>query len=485
MHESPRHPGHASTSPRVWAHHPASRVAMLLLLSLVLVAAAPRTLRAPRDPENIRQMLASGPHSGECDRCHSMHGTDQTSVYPNALIGPNDNALCISCHDSPWTSGSFAVEKLYLGTGHGSSTAMVWPGPVPAMRIEPDAATKCMNCHDPHGVSDALGEIPKLALKREESLCLTCHDGSPARTNIAADLSKPYRHPTTSYSGRHTGPEEAMPSDFAATPINKRHAECEDCHNPHVSRDDRVSLEGTSDASRAVLGVSRVSVSNGPAGSRPLYTLLAGADSLTSPNAEYQLCFKCHSSWTTQPSGQTDLAVALNPANPSFHPVEDIGKNLNISPMAFTPGWGSTSITRCGSCHGSDFGSTAGPHGSTNAFLLRQPSPASSSERTMSSNELCFSCHAYDVYGNPASSTQTRGASRFNRSGVDKGHAEHVGEERVPCYACHVTHGSATQSRLMVLGRIPGIVAYTATSTGGSCTPTCHGRETYTVNYAR
>lgn len=276
-----------------------------------------------------------------------------------------------------------------------------------------------------------------------------------------------------------------MASDFAATPVNLRHSECEDCHNPHVSRADRMALEGSIEASKQVLGVSRVSVVNGPAGSRPLYTLLPASDTLTTPNTEYQLCFKCHSSWTTQPSGRTDMGLVLNPANPSYHPVEDIGRNLNISMMAFTPGWSATSLTRCGSCHGSDFGSVKGPHGSTNAFLLRRPSPASSAERTMGSDELCFSCHAFDVYANRAASAQTRAASRFNSPGAGKGHAEHVGEERVPCFACHVTHGSTTLPRLLVLGRVPGIVTYTANSTGGTCTPTCHGSESYRVNYAR
>ena len=458
---------------------------MLLLSSLLALSAGPPALRTPRDADSIRLSLATGLHDGDCDRCHSMHGTGQVTVFPNALKGPNDNSLCIECHDRPWTQGSFAVEKLYLGTGHGSSTSMVWPGPVPPMRLEPDAATKCVNCHDPHGVTDAQGVVPRLALRREEQLCLACHDGSPASANIAAEFSKPYRHPTLTIAGRHTGADEQLPSEFGVTPVNQRHAECEDCHNPHVSRADRSSVEGTTEASRLVLGVSRVAVSNGGAGSRPLYTLFGASDSLSSPNAEYQLCFKCHSSWTTQPSGQTDMGLVLNPANPSYHPVEDIGRNLNISPMAFTPGWSATSITRCGSCHGSDFGGVAGPHGSTNAGLLRRPSPASASERTMSSDELCFACHDYDVYANPSSPSTTRAASRFNAPNSEMGHAEHVGEERVPCYACHVTHGSTTQPNLLVLGRSPGLITYTRTASGGTCTASCHGSESYTVNYAR
>ncbi len=488
VNERPRHPGPVRTIPRFRGRFlPAATLGMLAVAALSAPAAPrlpqPPSLRTPRPEAIIREVLANSPHAGDCEQCHTTHGGEQPMVYPNALTSPDDNSLCDRCHTTPWSGGSFAGDVLYRGTGHGSSTHMIWPGPEPPMRIEADAATKCLNCHDPHGWTDALGPIPELGLQREEKLCLTCHDGSPAATDIATELGKPYRHPVGDITGRHTGPNESDPTDFGVSPVNQRHAECEDCHNPHVSRPDGASLDGTNDASKLTLGASRVLVQNGVAGDRPLYTFLAGADTLTAPNAEYQLCFKCHSSWTTQPAGQTDLGVALNPANASYHPVEDVGRNTNISPLAFTPGWSATSITRCGSCHGSDFGTLEGPHGSTNQYLLRRPSPASSASRTMTSDELCFACHAYDVYANPSAPLLTLQASRWNPG--DNGHAKHVGGQQVPCYACHVTHGSPTQGRLIITGRTPGLVAYTASATGGTCTPTCHGTESYTLNYAR
>ena len=462
---------------------------MLVLVALGAPGAARPALhpimRAPRSDAAIRMALAAGPHAGDCQQCHTTHGDDQPTVYPNALTSPDDNALCARCHATPWSGGSFAGDFLYRGTGHGASTQMIWPGPEPGMRIEIDAATKCLNCHDPHGSTDALGEIPRLAVQREEKLCLVCHDGAPARTDIASELRKPYRHPIGDITGRHSGPGESQPADFGVSPLNHRHAECEDCHNPHVSRADGGTLDGVSDASKNTLGVSRVLVQNGIAGQRPLYTFVTAADTLTAPNAEYQLCFKCHSSWTTQPARQTDLAVELNPANESFHPVEAVGRNPNILALAFAPGWAANSLTRCGSCHGSDFGNLGGPHGSANQYLLRRPYAASSVSRQMSSNEICFSCHSYDVYANPNASPTVRAASRFNQPRVGKGHAEHVGQESVSCYSCHVTHGSATKPFLLVVGRSPGIQTYTRTATGGTCTPTCHGSQSYQVNYAR
>jgi predicted CXXCH cytochrome family protein len=473
----------------VRVHGRVAVLALFALLAVALLGAAKPTLqgklRAPRPDALIRQSLAEGPHAGDCEQCHTTHGDDQPTVYPNALTSPDDNSLCARCHASEWSGGSFGGDVLYRGTGHGASTRMIWPGPDPGMRLEVDAATKCLNCHDPHGWADAQGAIPMLAVQREERLCLACHDGTPAATDIASDLHKAYRHPTADFTGRHAGPGESLPSDFGVSPVNRRHAECEDCHNPHVSRADAGSLDGTSEPSKTTLGVSRVLVQNGFAGQRPLYTFIGAADSLTAPYAEYQLCFKCHSSWTTQPAGQTDLAVELNPANASYHPVEAEGRNPNISALAFAPGWSSSSLTRCGSCHGSDFSRAAGPHGSSNPFLLRQPYKPATGERPTASDELCFSCHAYEVYANPGAPSSVLEASRFNGPQGGNGHADHVGKFSVPCYSCHVTHGSATLPYLLVTGRNPGLLAYTSSATGGTCTSSCHGVESYTLSYAR
>jgi predicted CXXCH cytochrome family protein len=431
----------------------------------------------------ITAALGLGPHAGECDRCHTMHAGDAVPM-PYALVGPDENSLCDGCHTQPWKGGSYGGPLPYFASAHGSDPDVIWRGPDPPPRTEPGAAGKCVNCHDPHGRSDATGPIPALEYKREEAECLACHSGAPATANIRNQVLKAFRHPTTDYSGRHTGALESQPMEFGVTPLNKRHAECEDCHNPHVARADEL-LPNPARPSNTLLGVSRVLPLNGPAGLPPAYAFIAGSDTLTGPPAEYQLCFKCHSSWTTQPSGQTDLARVLNPANPSYHPVEDVGRDATVSPMSFTAGWSANSRTRCDDCHGDDVDPTAGPHGSNYRYILKRPYTASSNTRTMTSDEQCFGCHSYDVYANPSSSDVVRGASRFNKPGVDKGHAEHVGEEGVPCYACHITHGSTTQPHLLVTGRNPGIIAFVETPTGGTCTPTCHTARTYTVNYAR
>ena len=440
--------------------------------------------RVSRTADAIRETLDQGPHAGECERCHTMHAGEDVP-QPFALVGPDDNSLCVECHTEPWKGGSFPDTWTYARSAHGQDPNVIWPGPDPAARTEPGAAGKCVNCHEPHGWSDALGLIPGLLNAREEALCLRCHNGAPAVTNVGVDFTKPYTHPLSTATGRHTGPLESAPTDFGAAPLNRRHAECADCHNPHFAIGDEGSGPVASELSRRNLGVSRVRVVQGSAGSIPAYFFTAGSDTLTPPLAEHQLCYKCHSSWTNLPPGQTDLARVLNPANPSYHPVEAQGRDQTIQMSAFTPGWSASSITRCGHCHGSDFGTTGGPHGSNYRYILRRPYTASPASRMMGVDEICFECHAWEVYADPSSPEVVRSASRFNGPQVGAGHAEHVGERDVPCFACHATHGSTTLPHLIATGRSPGILSYTESATGGTCTPTCHGPETYSVNYGR
>jgi nitrate reductase cytochrome c-type subunit len=232
-------------------------------------------------------------------------------------------------------------------------------------------------------------------------------------------------------------------------------------------------------ASKRLAGVSRISVNN-IATNNVQFIYRSQAD--LTPVREFELCFKCHSSWTTQPSGQSNLAFDFNTRNASYHPVEAQGRNLNINANAFVNGWIATTLTYCTDCHTSDDPTVRGPHASTNRYILKKPYTASSSSRTMSSGESCFDCHRYDTYANNSASSTIRNYSRFAGG---NGHTYHVGSRRYPCYACHDSHGTPGKPHLIVLGRSPGITTYTETTGGGSCRPTCHGTESYSVTYAR
>lgn len=426
---------------------------------------------------------------GGCAQCHVLH--DPSSPQPFALFAPNTNGLCYTsgCHATSGSRDIYQGPASYEASSHATSTNMVWPGfdsGVDAFAPRPKQSGdwgKCINCHDPHGYNrDGAGLIPSLAFSREEKLCVVCHDGSPALQDIRTQFHKPYRHPVAT-SGRHTVAEDGNSAAYGISPVDNRHAECVDCHNPHVARSGAVATFPP-DAPERIRGVSRIAVTNGAPGIAPSYSYRGPSDT-TPPVAEYQICFKCHSSWTTQPPSQRDLSVLFNTNNPSYHPVEAQGKNLSINPNAFVNNWSATNLMYCGDCHSSDDANARGPHGSQFRYILKRDYVASSASRTMSSAELCFDCHRYDVYANDSASNTVKGYSRFNPPAWDRGHTRHVGGDRYPCYACHESHGSTTKPHLIVTGRSPGLTNYTQTATGGTCYPTCHGSETYTINYPR
>jgi len=426
---------------------------------------------------------------GDCGQCHVSH--DGASPNAFALFAPNANPLCYTsgCHSGNSANVIYQGPAVYDASSHATRTNMVWPGydstvdpAAPRARPSGDWG-KCVNCHDVHGYNmDGTGLIPGLVVSREEKLCNVCHDGSPASKNIKADFNSAYKHPVGT-PGRHTASEDGSSSAYGASPTNNRHSECVDCHNPHAARADGSPPVAPS-ASNRLAGVGRVAVFNGSAGAVPTYTYRAASD-VSPPIAEYQLCFKCHSSWTTQPPGQTDLAVRFNSNNPSYHPVEAPGKNTNINAGAFVSGWLGSAQMYCTDCHTSDNASVRGPHGSQYRSILKKSATASSAQRTMFSTELCFDCHRYNTYANAGASATEKGYSRFNAPRSSNGHTFHVAARQYPCYACHDSHGSTTKPHLIVTGRNPGMINYTESQNGGTCSPSCHGTETYTVNYSR
>lgn len=422
---------------------------------------------------------------GACSACHAEMGRGKGYRAPGPRVWTGfvrldaGNERCFSCHQTPL--GAPAPLGIYQGkitfnqSTHATSPAMAWPGQSPPPRSSADAG-RCVNCHDPHGARDAIGVIPSMNVAREEALCLPCHDGAPARRDVASQLQRAFRHPV-SLRGVHRADEGGDKARFAAPAA--RHVECVDCHNPHYARADVPPARAPA-ASNRLLGVSRVRVTNGGAGSVPLYTFVPAEDVAFA--LEYEICFKCHSSWTTQPAGQSDLALLLNPANPSFHPVEEVGRNRNIDPLAFAGGWRWDRLTYCSDCHSSDDPSVRGPHGSMYRYLLGRSYTASPLVgASMASTDLCFQCHAFATYADGQASRTVRRYSRW------EDHALHVGKGRVPCYTCHATHGSTLYPALVVIGRSPGLSAYLQDVRGGSCASSaaCHEAKTYAVTYPR
>ena len=416
---------------------------------------------------------------GSCAHCHVDGKTAGRTA--KGLWRENDNELCFTCHRTEDVAGIFPGWEAYQRSAHANDPRAVWPGPFPPARREAQAAGKCLGCHDPHGKRDRLGAIPDLLAAREGELCLTCHDGDPSGLDVAREVRKPYAH-APGLGDRHDAREGGDPARYAHVGGN-RHVACGDCHNPHASAGGAAPPVAPL-APAALARVGRVRVVNGAAGFAPLYDYRPANDTSASV-LEYEVCFKCHSSWTRQPPGQPDLALLLNPNNPSFHPVEQAGKNPGIDAGAFVGGRMATSTIRCGDCHGSDDSAVRGPHGSRFPNLLRRAYDSRSDARVMAPDELCFECHRFDVYASPVGDGPSQRASRWNPPAASSGHAFHVGQRSVPCFACHDSHGSTRFPALIAVGRFPGLQGFSTQGAGGSCAPSCHAQRTYAVNYPR
>lgn len=426
--------------------------------------------------------LETGTTNMGCLTCHTVH---YSPSYDGSLLRKTNAVdVCIACHT--------LANTLTPGTHmNPTNTRVLWPGGQygSLMPARTNAAQRggCLNCHATHGWPDASNpgtNYPVLLADREENLCFTCHDGSPSAKNIRSYYTNVFTHPTMLYTNRHSSAEDEGSGSVGAFGTTNRHAECTDCHNPHQTYGTVLATNAPFAASR-LWGTARVAVTNTGTGSNIVYTFRNQSD--TNAVREYEICFKCHSGWSTRPANQLDIAARVNTRNPSFHAIEGPSTNRLVNVNSFTNGYTATSMVYCTSCHsGSDPG-VLGPHGSRYRYLLNAYYTNSPTRRAavMARTELCFKCHRYDTYANNGATSAIKAYSRFNPPAIAEGHTYHVSSQRYSCYNCHETHGSTNRPTMMVTGRSPGINTYTQTATGGSCSPTCHGSESYTLNYAR
>jgi predicted CXXCH cytochrome family protein len=202
-------------------------------------------------------------------------------------------------------------------------------------------------------------------------------------------------------------------------------------------------------------------------------------------DSEYELCLKCHSSNSSPMAGWLDKAVEFSTANSSYHPVEDIAKNLGVRDQAFTLGtsWNPTSADDedygsssakigCIDCHSkSTTGSADINHGSANAYLLNDSANTEPSDSDM----LCYKCHSYNVYYNGTAGSRFKG----NSLGA-YGHADHL-KKGLTCFSCHLTHGVLGSAHLIREDLKYTHYEGTGTGKGGKCSGSggCHSFEYY------
>lgn len=299
----------------------------------------------------------------------------------------------------------------YTSSAHGNSTTGV-----SRLTTAPNnyGTGNCAHCHEQHASigggelapNDPVGPDEYLLFQDYQNetynaFCTTeCHTATTQGDDIATQYTKDYHHPTT---GVHT-PGESTASDFGV-----RHGYCIDCHNPHVAKkiDRTVGSNLVSDG--PLLNVSGVTVGATGAWTDPSHTFISAGTGIT---YEYQLCFKCHSTWPSPlpPSG-ANAPMQFNTANPSAHPVETgltASSSSALTAAQMGTDWQTvgTQTMYCSDCHGDDAASPpAGPHGSGSPRILKGRWPENSSAylwdlddaedgtNDFSTQCLCLNCH--------------------------------------------------------------------------------------------
>ncbi len=347
---------------------------------------------------------------------------------PNLPLDPSNNVVCMSCHaphftDSGGTNSGqgdgyllrqtmgdtcFECHTLADQTGGSHFDAVsgaLWPGGQYGSSFPAHTADKrgqCVNCHWPHGWpddDDIANDYPRLWVEQydvaddgsdpgdAEDLCNTCHDGSPAQTDIRGDFVK-------GVNGSDIFHHPIVDSEQALDTVTGqfRSVECVDCHNPHKARSDN-----------RYAGITGTNLDNSVAAE-------------FTEAEQYKLCFNCHGDTYNQSRAMTsnkriDFAIT----NSAYHPVVQAGRNQsqNLQDQLSDSGSGLTtgSTIRCTDCHNSDVTGgtpgpvtdspalTQGPHGSNNAPILRANLNRNFTESTAPASynrnnyEFCFLCH--------------------------------------------------------------------------------------------
>jgi predicted CXXCH cytochrome family protein len=445
--------------------------------------------------DGIRLVVSSGPEPA---------ATPTASITPTLSLSPPTNQAPITTTLTP------------APTPLGETPALPMPvvsSYLAAARVPGDphgdnsvTADSCSACHSGH----AAAGIELRQSWPEESLCFACHSSGGSGTNVETAFSS-YTNTATSFfkhdvamtNGVHRI-NQLSGADFGD---GNRHVECEDCHEPHYADRGATSPPALQPEMVSVSGVDPVWV--GP-GAPDSFTVLPQAE------REYQVCLKCHSSFTTLPSyipdgwngsayvanglpkltssntdqvpDQRDLAQAFNPNLASFHPVATVGRNQNIAASTFVNGWSQTSMTYCTDCHQNADSATQGqgPHGSPRLHLLNGQANYStvyqSSPPIVSAQEVCFLCHSYQAYVTGDIET-----SNFRE------HKTHLKEDwGATCYTCHNSHGSEQQHLInfdaSVVTFLNGTNSQTAWYAGSGngrpgCTLICHGKVHDPIEY--
>jgi hypothetical protein len=353
--------------------------------------------------DTTRANNRSHPQGPGVDGLMEVYGETTRGVAGH--LGPKQG--CRGCHTASDNSGIVGVSRFphqssgwkllkdnYDTTGASNDPSYLAGDP---QRVAPNMDQICLLCHPINNIEDYGGYA-----EVEEVLCFRCHSLSGSYTsapNVLTEFSKDSRHPTESYTNRHS---ESEKGNASAMGVTNRHAECLDCHNQERE------IQGGGNPIRGVWGIS---VTNGAAGTVPTYTV---ANNVA---FQYELCFKCHSSWTTRPNSsmytttqsvplvQGDKALEFNYNNNAFHPVEAPGRNQssNLNQQLQAAGLSTSSTIKCTDCHNSDGTADASGSASNSSFKPKGPHGAVNNSSLATPNNLVLRAFYYTDIAGPTS----------------------------------------------------------------------------------
>jgi predicted CxxxxCH...CXXCH cytochrome family protein len=263
----------------------------------------------------------------------SAHKYNVASTMTNG--GSTFNSNCSKCHNAKngeTTTFQSSTNKFGVHDSTGRRLVAALGGSL----AENYEEAFCYRCHSK--AADAIGGTKKSTDANDWYGAVT-NMSSPS-TSIYQVFQKTYKHNVAGYSGIH----KPSPTNETRTYLSaNKHVECDDCHNPHAAK----AVLHSSNQVHVVAKTNLISDSGpltGGLGAEPTTwssSNWGGATAwpTTSSTAtkEYQICFKCHASYNTDPSGWnsanidwtdttgptawTDVALEFNPSNGSYHPV--------------------------------------------------------------------------------------------------------------------------------------------------------------------
>ncbi len=437
--------------------------------------------------------------------------TDEISTAPYGL--------CLSCHTSSRSGNSAgtAITTVAINATNFNNSAHQYQADLFTHSWDNSGLKiNCLKCHrdseqtlsqskyGPHGsryLNLLFAGVDSTNGYAEEGLCYKCHATNTAKNpnggsgkdfynavSLTANAlnidgiftSKSSVHPTYTVSGKHLKmPINEGSADFAA-PSN-RHAECEDCHDEHSAKAG-THTQGSNAASGALTGTVGVQPTGGtwPNGSTGTWADMRNPTSwelVASISYEWQLCLKCHSSYTTQPTNatnypwgansdagiaanqQTNQALEFNPNNPGRHGVVAQLPTGNWLRGKTTPqfvnGWNGDMTMYCSDCHKSETTTDpAGPHGSNNSYVLLAPW-STNTGASGTDNDLCFKCHDRGTYGGGVNNANTASGFSNTSQGNLHNYGNSVGNKhRVQCVRCHsfIPHGWKRNKMIIIKG---------------------------------